>query len=105
MSLRAILEVRLLGQFGLGTKGSDVMETKDAGTGAAIVVLLAILGLMIMIGLILLMMWKQPGIEHSPSQQSSLCAPSTTSELTLEFPYSFDSAQLTQSHKAFRGAM
>lgn len=49
------------------------METKDAPTGAAIAVLLTILGLIILVGLILLMMWKQPGIEHSPSQQSSLC--------------------------------
>ena len=58
------------------------METKDATTGAAIVVLLAILGLVIMIGLILLMMWKQPGIERSPSQQSSLYAPDAVSELS-----------------------
>lgn len=41
----------------------------------AVAVLLAMLGLIIFIGLILLMMWKQPGIEHSPSQQSSLCIP------------------------------
>jgi hypothetical protein len=59
------------------------METKDAGTGAAIVVLLAILGLIIIVGVILLMMWKQPGIEHSPSQQSSLCIPGTASDLNL----------------------
>lgn len=59
------------------------MEAKNAVTGAAIAVLLAILGLVIMIGLILLMMWKQPGIEHSPSQ-ASLCVRSATGRLSLE---------------------
>jgi hypothetical protein len=58
------------------------MEAKDAGIGAAVAVLLAILGLIIIVGLILLMMWKQPGIEHSPSQQSSLCVPVTASPLS-----------------------
>jgi hypothetical protein len=53
------------------------MEAKDAGIGAAVAVLLAILGLVIIIGLILLMMWKQPGIEHSPSQETRVCVPST----------------------------
>jgi hypothetical protein len=59
------------------------MDAKDAVTGAAIAVLLAILGLVIMIGLILLMMWKQPGIEHSPSQ-ASLCVPIAEAQLSLE---------------------
>lgn len=51
------------------------METKDAGIGAAVAVLLAILGLIITVGIILLMMWQQPGIPHSPSQQGSLLTP------------------------------
>lgn len=51
------------------------METKDAGIGAAVAVLLAILGLIITVGIILLMMWEQPGIPHSPSQQGSLRLP------------------------------
>jgi hypothetical protein len=60
------------------------MEAKDAGIGAAVAVLLAILGLVIIIGLILLMMWKQPGIEHSPSQESRVCVPGTEARLGLE---------------------
>lgn len=60
------------------------METKDPGTGAAIAVLLAILGIIILVGLILLMMWKQPGIEHSPSQKSNLWIPGTASQMSLE---------------------
>lgn len=60
------------------------METKDAGTGAAIAVLLAILGLIVIIGVILLMMWKQPGIEHSPSQQSRLHFSAMASQLTFK---------------------
>jgi hypothetical protein len=51
------------------------MESKEAGTRAAVVVLLAVLGLMVMVGVILLMMWKQPGIAHSPSEQSHLYVP------------------------------
>lgn len=39
----------------------------------AVAVLLAVLGLIIFIGFILLMMWKQPGIDHSPSQEISRC--------------------------------
>lgn len=54
------------------------MEAKDALTGAAVVVLLGVLGFLILVGVILLMMWKQPGIEHSPSQQSVLSAPGVT---------------------------
>lgn len=62
----------------------DAMETKDAGTGMAVAVLLAILGLIIFIGVILLMMWKQPGIEHSPSQEISSYAPSSFSQVSRE---------------------
>jgi hypothetical protein len=62
------------------------METKDAGIGAAVAVLLAILGLIIIVGVILLMMWKQPGIEHSPSQQSSLRSRDAAPELSFEAP-------------------
>jgi hypothetical protein len=75
------------------------METKDAGTGAAIAVLLAILGLIIMVGLILLMMWKQPGIERSPSQQSSLWVPSVTSELSVE---AMSARNLCNANRIFR---
>ncbi len=74
------------------------METHDAGTGAAVAVLLAILGLIIMIGLILLMMWKQPGIEHSPSQQGRLCAPAGATETLLP-----RGRQLIQLCATFRG--
>lgn len=48
------------------------MEAKDALTGAAVAVLLAVLGFIILIGVILVMMWMQPGIEHSPSEESRL---------------------------------
>ncbi len=44
------------------------MAEQKAGLGAAIAVLLAVLGLMTLVGVILLMMWFEPGIEHSPSQ-------------------------------------
>lgn len=54
------------------------MQAKDALTGVAVAVLLAMLGLIILVGVILLMMWKQPGIEHSPSQQSFLSVPEMT---------------------------
>lgn len=54
------------------------MEAKDALTSAAVAVLLAVLGLLILVGVIWLMMSKQPGIEHSPSQQSVLSAPGVT---------------------------
>jgi hypothetical protein len=59
------------------------METKDPGTSAAVAVLIAILGLIITIGIILLMMWKQPGIEHSPSQQNSRRRPGPASPIAL----------------------
>jgi len=62
------------------------MESKDAVTGAAIAALLAILGVILMVGIILLMMWKQPGIEHSPSQQSRLRATNTALERNLQLP-------------------
>lgn len=51
------------------------MEAKDALTGAAVAVLLAVLGFIILVGVILVMMWMQPGIEHSPSEASRLSAP------------------------------
>jgi hypothetical protein len=47
------------------------MATKHAGMGAAFVALALVLGLMTIIGVILLMMWFQPGIEHSPSEGHS----------------------------------
>jgi hypothetical protein len=80
------------------------METKDAGTGAAIVVLLAILGLIVIVGVILLMMWKQPGIDHSPSQQSSLCAPASPSEPSLQLPLRSGCAQFIERHSTLRDA-
>ncbi len=57
------------------------MQTKDAGIGAAVAVLLAILGLIITVGIILLMMWEQPGIPHSPSEQGSLPPPALASQV------------------------
>lgn len=48
------------------------MATKHAGMGAAFVALAVVLGLITIVGLILLMMWFQPGIEHSPSGHGSL---------------------------------
>jgi len=48
------------------------MATKRAGMGAAFVVLTLVFGLMAIIGVILLMMWFQPDIEHSPSGRSAL---------------------------------
>ena len=46
------------------------METKHAGMGAALAVLLVVFGLMTLVGVILLMMLFQPGIDHSPAQVS-----------------------------------
>lgn len=43
------------------------MAAKTAGLGAAIVVLMAAVGFMFMVGVILVMMWFQPGIARSPS--------------------------------------
>lgn len=60
------------------------MEGKDAVTGAAIAVLLAILGVVLTVGIILLMMWKQPGIERSPSEQGCLSTPGAASGWKLE---------------------
>ncbi len=40
---------------------------KHAGVGAAIAVVLAIFGLIFLVGVILLMMWTQPDIEHHPT--------------------------------------
>lgn len=75
------------------------MEAKDAVTGAAIAVLLAILGLVIMIGLILLMMWKQPGIERSPSQ-ANLRGTRTAAQSSLEMQLSRQ-APVAQCHDIF----
>jgi hypothetical protein len=79
------------------------MEAKDAEIGAAVAVLLAILGLIIIIGVILLMMWKQPGIEHSPSQQSRLRLPGAALELSIEPPLLSGCEQFIQSHSFFPG--
>jgi hypothetical protein len=78
------------------------MEAKDAGIGAAVAVLLAILGLIIMVGLILLMMWKQPGIEHSPSQQSSFFVPGPAAPVSLELQL-LRGAPVTQCGTALGG--
>lgn len=75
------------------------METKDAGIGAAVAVLLAILGLIITVGIILLMMWEQPGIPHSPSQQGSLPA----SPAALRLPTQPQPAQGLFPGVLFRG--
>lgn len=48
------------------------METKQAGMGAALAVLLAVFGLITLVGVILLMMLFQPGIDHSPAQAGSM---------------------------------
>ncbi len=44
--------------------------SKHAGLGAAIVVLLAFSGLIVLVSVILLMMLLQPGIQHSPAVNS-----------------------------------
>lgn len=44
------------------------MATKHAGLGAALAVLMIVFGLITLVGVILLMMWFQPDIEHSPAQ-------------------------------------
>lgn len=51
------------------------MATKTAGLNAAGAVLIAIFGLVVLIGVILLMMWAQPDIQHSPSEQGRLGNP------------------------------
>jgi hypothetical protein len=48
------------------------MAGKHAGQGAAILVLAAITGLTVLIGVILLMMWFQPGIQHHPSKRTDI---------------------------------
>jgi hypothetical protein len=48
------------------------MATKHAGMGAALAVLAIVFGLLVMVGVILLMMWFQPGIEHSPAEHGIL---------------------------------
>jgi len=47
-------------------------KPKKAGMGAAVAVLVLVVGLVFIVGVILLMMLLQPGIEHSPSQASNL---------------------------------
>lgn len=44
------------------------MATKQAGLGAALAVLVIVFGLIALVGVILLMMWFQPDIDHSPAQ-------------------------------------
>jgi hypothetical protein len=44
------------------------MANKQAGLAAALAVLVIVFGLIIIVGVILLMMWFQPDIEHSPAQ-------------------------------------
>jgi len=51
------------------------MKTKHAGGGAALAVLLAFMGLIVLVGVILLLMWEQPDIEHSPLKHQSLANP------------------------------
>ncbi len=45
---------------------------KSAGMMAAIWVLLTVMGLVVLIGVILVMMWFGGGIQHSPTQRSEL---------------------------------
>jgi len=47
-------------------------KTKHAGLGAALAVLLVVFGLFVIVGVILWMMWMQPGIQHSPSERGGL---------------------------------
>lgn len=82
----------------------DPTENKDPGTVAAIVVLMVVLGLIVIIGVILLMMWKQPGIAHSPSQQSSLCVPTVASELLVQ-PKAVPGWEFAQRGGIFRSEM
>lgn len=58
------------------------MATEKAGMSAALVVLVFVLGLMTMVGVILLMMWFQPGIEHSPSARRNLSGPGATARIS-----------------------
>lgn len=54
------------------------MDSKDVLNGAAVVVLMAVVGIIVLAGTILLMMWAQPGIAKSPSEQSYLSVPDCT---------------------------
>ena len=45
---------------------------KSAGTMAAIWVLLTVMGMVVLVGVILVMMWFGTGIQHSPSESSRL---------------------------------
>jgi len=69
------------------------MEAKDALTGTAVAVLMAVFGLIVIVGVILLMMWLQPGIAHSPSQQSRLLVPHVTTT-SLDLPCHHEIMQL-----------
>ena len=51
------------------------MDSKEVLNGATIVVLMAVLGIIVLAGTILLMMWAQPGIARSPSEKSQLVVP------------------------------
>jgi len=73
------------------------MAGKRAGIGAAIVVLAAALGLLVVVGIILLMMWRQPGIQHSPGPRGSIGKVDSVSELAMK-------SRLTgQTSKSIRG--
>ncbi len=50
---------------------------KHAGLGAAILVLLAISGLIVLVGVIFAMMLLQPNIQHSPSAHNGKSVRST----------------------------
>lgn len=54
---------------------------KSAGIGAALAVLTLVFGLFMLVGLILWMMWMQPGIEHSPKEHSRLTMPPVVAHL------------------------
>lgn len=45
---------------------------KSAGTMAAIWVILSVMGLIVLVGVVLLMMWFGNGIQHSPSETGRL---------------------------------
>jgi len=57
--------------------------TKSAGTMAAIWVILSVLGLVVLVGVVLVMMWFGPGIQHSPSQTGALLSGGSTSGVAL----------------------
>ena len=56
------------------------MKTKHAGSGAALVVVLGFLGLIVLVGVIIFLMSNQFEIEHSPSKHQTLANPVTHSD-------------------------